>query len=104
MLTSVAMYPQYASLPFLYPYDILLIALSVFSLQALVSICETELVNVDMSIIVNLVHDLRLNVNILNSNGLINVCILVPFVSGRQFRCSFDNYVCVISLCFQQGC
>jgi hypothetical protein len=34
----------------LYAYDILLIAPSVTRLQTLVNICETELINIDMSI------------------------------------------------------
>jgi len=46
MLTSVALCPQYALAYFYMP----MIAPSVSSLQILVNICETELLNDDMSI------------------------------------------------------
>jgi len=69
MLTSVAICPVCVSI-FLYANDILLIALSVSSLQTLINICETELLNIDSLLIQislpasDLVHNLMLILNI----------------------------------------
>lgn len=89
---------------FLYADDILLIAPSVSGLQTLVNICETELMYVDMSINVKKSVCIRFGprfnakcVNITSASGLqfewVDKCryLGVFFVSGRQFRCSFDN-------------
>jgi len=89
---------------FLYADDILLIAPSVSGLQTLVNICETEIMNVDMSINVKKSVCIRVGprfnakcVNITSVSGLqfewVDKCryLGVFFVSGRQFRCSFDN-------------
>jgi len=89
---------------FLYADDILLIAPSVSSLQTLVDICETELMNVDMSINVKKSVCIKIGprfnaecVNITSISGLqfkwVDKCryLGVFFVSGWLFRCSFDN-------------
>ena len=89
---------------FLYADDILLIAPSVTGLQTLVNICETELINIDMSINAKksacIRFGPRFNVtcqNIISLNGVkfdwVDKCryLGVCLVSGRQFRCSFDN-------------
>jgi Reverse transcriptase (RNA-dependent DNA polymerase) len=88
----------------LYADDILLIAPSVTGLQTLVNICETELINIDMSInakkSVCIRFGPRFNVtcqNVTSLNGVkfdwVDKCryLGIFLVSGRQFRCSFDN-------------
>jgi Reverse transcriptase (RNA-dependent DNA polymerase) len=89
---------------FLYADDILLIAPSVSGLQTLVNICETELIKIDMSInpkkSVCIRFGQRFNAqceHITSVSGMkfewVDNCryLGVFFVSGRQFRCSFDN-------------
>ncbi len=89
---------------FLYADDILLIAPSISGLQTLVNICERELTNIDMSINAKKSFCIRFgprfNANCEHSISLSGVkfdwvdkCryLGVFFVSGRQFRCSFDN-------------
>jgi len=106
MLTSVAMCPlsTVCVSVFLYADDILLIVPSVSGLQTLVNICETELINIDMSInpkkSVCIRFGQRFNAHcehITSVSGMkfewVDNCryLGVFFVSGRQFRCSFDN-------------
>jgi len=50
MLTLIAICPMYALVYFVYADDNLFIALSVSSLQTLIIICETEILNINMSI------------------------------------------------------
>jgi len=88
----------------LYADDILLIAPSFSGLQTLVNLCETELMNVDMTINVNKSVCIRVGprfnakcVNITSISGRqfewVDKCryLGVFFVSGRQFRCFYDN-------------
>ena len=75
---------------------------SVSGLQSLVNICETELSNIDMYMSINAKKSMyirfgpRFNVHCDNITEVkfdwVDKCILrCFFVSGRQFRCSFDN-------------
>jgi len=80
MLMLGAMCLQYASI-YLYADDILLIAPSVSGLQTLVNICETELMNVDMSI------NVKKSVCIKVGPRFNAKCVNITSISGLQFEC-----------------
>ena len=89
---------------FLYADDILLIAPSVYALQAMLSMCEQELIHIDMRLNSKKSVCIRFGnrfdkscAPIVACDGLelswVNTCryLGIYFASSRQFKCSFDS-------------